>query len=263
MFLKEVLKKKKLCVEKKKVTMPLKELESGIQWSNRRSFFQRFSKRYSNEIKIIAEFKNASPSSGFLGDKVDFAEQILKYERGGAEAISVVTEQTYFGGDNSYVKSAKEISFLPVLRKDFIVDLYEIVESKHLGADAVLLVAEILTPEKIKEFIKACSEYDIDVLLEAHTEEALSQILRVFDGTFVVGINSRDLSSLRVDHYRAERMVRQVPQNVPVILESGIRDKNDIDRFKQYGVSGFLVGTILMRAKDPEGTLKRLKYGAS
>jgi len=260
-FLKKVYEAKVVRLKKKKEIMPQAEMERRIYESKKRPLMVKFSERYPEEVKIIAEFKNASPSSGLLGNDVDFKKQLRSYENGGASAVSIVTEEEYFGGDLGYLRSAKEITELPVLRKDFIVDPYEIVESKYFGVDAILLIAEMLDTRTIKEFLKICLHYEMDVLLEVHREDALMDVLRIFDGQFLLGINSRDLSSLTIDHGHAEKLLSLVPREVPVIIESGIRDREDILRFIGYGVSGFLVGTTLMKSENPEMIIKWLKNG--
>ncbi|MCS7281683.1 MAG: indole-3-glycerol phosphate synthase TrpC [Desulfobacterota bacterium] len=263
MFLKKILEEKRPILEKKKRLFPEKEMENRLSQLEKRPFLEVFSSRFPAEIKIIAEFKRASPTAGTLNENTIFEEQIKAYEKGGADSLSIVTEEKYFKGDPSLLRLAKKLTHLPVLRKDFLVDPYEIVESKYYGADCVLLIAEALTNADLKNFLKICGSYEVDVLLEVHTKDALTEVLNLFEGNFLLGINSRNLSSLSVDLDNALNLLKRVPSSIPVIMESGIKKREDIERFVEYGVSGFLVGTLLMRSNDPEGEIRRLKYGES
>ncbi|MCX7857796.1 MAG: indole-3-glycerol phosphate synthase TrpC [Deltaproteobacteria bacterium] len=261
MFLEKICEEKRLSLAKRKKHINEREMEERIYELKKRPFLQTFSKRFCTDIKIIAEYKKASPTLGIINENVKFDEQIKAYEMGGADSLSIVTEEKYFKGDLAYIKAAKELTSLPILRKDFIVDTYEILESRYFGADCVLLIAEILKTEDLKSFLGMCETYGIDVLVEVYTKDALLRVLSLFEGNFLIGINSRNLSSLNVDLDNALHLLKEVPNHVPVIVESGIKKREDIEKFMDYGVSGFLVGTALMGSNDPEREIRRLKYG--
>jgi indole-3-glycerol phosphate synthase len=257
-FLEMILDRKRDLVREKKKGLPLDDLLSLTNGRGRKGvFFASLSERFTGQVKIIAEVKRSSPSRGTLcaADR-DIAETILAYETGGASAISILTEGSRFNGSLEDLILAREVTVLPVLRKDFIADPYEIHEAAAFGADAVLLIAEALEREEIEDLAALACSIGLDVLLEVHS-------LRSFERTghiegVLTGVNSRDLTTLSIDLAKARDVVASIPDDRPVIVESGINTSSDIELFRDLGVSGFLVGTALMRSTNPEQTLRHL-----
>jgi len=256
-FLNEVLKEKRALVKDLKQKMPLQELKKVVRGVEKRPFFKTFSKRFPKEVRIIAEVKRASPSRGVLIHNLDLPMLVSEYEKGGASAISVITEEKHFRGCLSYITETKNITGLPVLRKDFIVDEYEVYESKAFGADAVLFIGEVLEEGQIKDYLNIAAEIDIDVLLEIHRLDSYEKVADLKG--FILGINNRDLETLKVDLSTSLEILDSIPADLPVIVESGIERREDIERFAEKGVSGFLVGTSLVVSKDMAGGLKGLR----
>ncbi len=202
---------------------------------------------------IIGEIKLASPSEGDLGRSSSLRPLVEAYVRGGAAAISVVTEPFYFKGDLAYLREVSRLSPLPVLRKDFIVDPIELIESKANGADAVLLIASVLNGDLLRDLINMARELDLETLVEVHTKEELFWAMEA--GARVIGINNRDLRSLNVDLSISHQIADSVPEDVILVSESGIKEARDILDLKKSGIYAFLIGTALMRSPDPEKTL--------
>jgi indole-3-glycerol phosphate synthase len=228
----------------------------------KRDFYGLFRERFPKEVKIIAEAKFSSPAKGRLTD-LGLADILVRYRTGGADGISIITEENYFCGSKSYIEEARRLVELPILRKDFIVHPYEVYESRALGADCVLLIAEVLDRQELCDLVSASREVGIDCLLEVHTMQSLEAVLSL--GLFgegsglILGINNRDLETLRVDLSSGEALLRHVPDEIPVIVESGIERREDIERFRRFGASGFLVGTALVRVGSPAEKLRELK----
>ncbi len=257
-FLEMVLKEKRDLVEKKKKAIPLRELISLTdERRHKRPFLASLAQRFTGQVKIIAEIKRASPSRGtlFVGDK-DICGVICAYENGGANALSVLTEESHFNGSLDDLALARELTELPVLRKDFIVDAYELYEAAAFGADAVLLISEALERDHIDDLTALAAFIGLDVLLEVHSLRSFEKIAHI-EGV-LTGVNSRDLETMTIDLTRARDAVAAMPKDRPVIVESGIDNSSDIELFRDLGVSGFLVGTSLMRSPDPAETLRRL-----
>jgi len=207
-------------------------------------------------INIIAEIKRASPSKGLICPDLNPAKYALDYEKGGAAALSVLTDTPYFQGSFEDLKIARAAVSLPVLRKDFLISSYQIYESLILGADAVLLIARILSREQLRDYLNLCKEVKLDALVEVHSEQEIEAA--TFAGAELVGINNRNLSSFETDIKNAIRMVSLLsPGQIPV-AESGIRGKEDIEILRKAGIGNFLIGESLVRASDPQAFLKSL-----
>lgn len=198
-------------------------------------------------IKIIAEIKKASPSRGVIKPDLDPAFTAVQYEKGGADAISVLTEKKFFLGDDSFLKIVKDIASCPVLRKDFIIHEYQIYQAKALGADALLLIVAVLG-EKIGYFYKKAQSLGLDCLVEVHDERELDAALDA--GARIIGINNRNLKDFSVDLKTCERLIGRIPEGIIKISESGIKTANDVRYLKSIGVDGILVGETLMKSKD-------------
>jgi indole-3-glycerol phosphate synthase len=210
-----------------------------------------------NTIAIIAEFKRRSPSRGVIRPHFDLAEIHRAYERGGADAYSVLTEEDHFGGSLEDLKTLRKIGKLPLLRKDFLFDPYQIYESRAAGADALLLIVAALEDRNLSELIELSRELSMEALVEVHCARELGRALAC--GAGIVGINNRNLHSFEVDIAVSLDLARGLPGQVTGVSESGISGPEDIRRLKTVGIRAFLVGEQLMRAEDPGLELRRLK----
>jgi indole-3-glycerol phosphate synthase len=209
---------------------------------------------------IIAEIKRASPSVGLIVPHLDPAEIARAYEVAGADAISVLTEADHFLGDLAYVDVARAAASLPVLRKDFLSSRYEVVQSAAYGADAILAIVAGLSDEQIREMIDEARRYDMDVLVEVHTEDELRRALAA--DAKLLGINNRNLHSFETDLAVTEELLPLVPGGVVVISESGVKSQDDVRRLVAHGARGVLVGESLMRAGDKSEAIRALKGAA-
>jgi indole-3-glycerol phosphate synthase len=208
-------------------------------------------------IGVVAEFKRRSPSAGPLGENPDLGEIVSAYARGGAAALSVLTEEPNFGGSLEDLRLAGSASTLPRLRKDFIVDPFQLQESLAAGADAVLLIVAALAQPELTSLHDDARALGLDVLVEVHDGEELQRALAA--GAQIVGVNNRDLRDFSVDLERTERLMGEVPAGVLVVSESGIDAPEQLERLEDLGVHAVLVGESLMRAADPEAALRRLR----
>lgn len=256
-FLQIVVEEKKALVKEKKENTSVEKLLARAKQQKKRSFYDVFKKGNQKDVKIIAEIKRGSPSRGVLSRTINVQELAQKYEEGGASAISVITEAKHFSGSLGFIPLVKNASCLPVLRKDFIVDEWELYETKAFGADAVLLIGEALKQDELVSFIGIAKSIDLDVLLEVHSMETFEKI-SYLDG-FLLGINNRNLNDLTVDLATAAKMIDQVPDDLPVIVESGIENAEDIAAFVKSGASGFLIGSSLVLSQDPVKKLRELR----
>ncbi|HCL56166.1 MAG TPA: indole-3-glycerol phosphate synthase TrpC [Spirochaetia bacterium] len=259
MFLEKVKQVKLEKVAFLKKEKPLSELKRklGDQKKEKRSFYEVFSGNQEKETKIIAEIKKASPAKGVLNP--DLKPELLAsiYEKNGAKAVSVITEEKFFLGSPDFIPLVKKAVSLPVLRKDFIVDEYEIAEAKLLGADAVLLIGEMLDPSLIGDLIGAAKGYGLDVLLEVHSRETYESICHL--NGFVLGINNRNLKTLKVELDISIGLLKEIKKDFPVIVESGIEEREEIQKFISLGASGFLIGSSLVTHENPGKKLLELR----
>lgn len=208
-------------------------------------------------LSFICECKKASPSKGIIAEEFPYLDIAKEYENAGADCISVLTEPKWFLGDKRYLEEISEVTGIPCLRKDFIVDEYMIYEAKVLGASAVLLICALLSEETLCRYIRICDELGLSALVEAHNESEVKQALKA--GARVLGINNRNLADFSVDTENAKNMRKYIPEDVIFVSESGIRDGEDVLRAKEAGADAVLVGESLMRAKDKKEKLMELK----
>jgi indole-3-glycerol phosphate synthase len=208
-------------------------------------------------VSVIAEHKRRSPSAGDIRAGATVEEVVEAYERGGAAALSVLTEVHHFGGSLDDLRAARAACRLPILRKDFIVDAYQVYESAAAGADAILLIVAAIAADELRSLHREAMGLDLDVLVEVHSEAELDCALEILDAD-VIGINNRDLSDFSVDLDRTFALLADVPAGKIVISESGIRTRSQLDELERVGVDAVLVGESLMRAEDPEAALREL-----
>ncbi len=255
MILEEIVEKKREEVETLKTLRPPEELKREAE--KRSSRVRDFTTPLKEEgVNIIAEIKKASPSRGIIRQDFDPVKIARIYERAGAKALSVLTEKNYFLGTPEYIGAVKEAVGLPVLRKDFIIDEYQLYESRLLGADCVLLIVRILSPEKLRGFVRLARELGMETLVEVHTRGELETALST--DTTIIGINNRDLETFRTDTAVTIELVKHIPDGIVVVSESGIQNKEDIRRLRACGVDAFLVGEAFMREKDIERKFREL-----
>ena len=209
-----------------------------------------------HHINLIAEIKKASPSKGILRGDFNAVKIAVTYQANGASAISVLTDERFFEGKLEYIKKIKENVSLPILRKDFFIDEYQIYESAVAGADAILLISELLSAEEMTGFSGLAAALGLDVLTEAHNEEDLDKALAA--GASIIGINNRDLHSFRVDLDATQRLIRLVPKDKIVVAESGIKTHEDIVFLKSLGVNAVLIGEAFMEAPDIGAKMREL-----
>jgi len=257
-FLSKIIEQKKEEVAAAQRIISEKELKEKAEQlpRNRRGFFKRLEKPGQSGVNIIAEIKRASPSKGLICPDLNPAGYALEYEKGGAAALSVLTERQYFKGSFEDLKAARESVTLPVLRKDFLISSYQIYESAVLGADAVLLIVRILSQEQLQDYLSLAKEFALDVLVEVHSEKEIESAARAKAN--LVGINNRNLKSFETDIENAVKMVSLLESYQIPVAESGIKSFEDIKKLHNAGIWNFLVGESLVRAENPKEFLRSL-----
>ena len=256
-FLKKIVEHKKKEILAARQRVPERQLrEKAAGEREKRPFFTSLAKESRPGINIIAEIKRASPSKGEIRPDLDPAFYAAQYEQGGAAALSVLTDQVFFKGSFEDFKRARQAVSLPMLRKDFLISSYQIYESAVLEADAVLLIARILSKQQLKDFLSLCQELDLDSLVEVHSDKDLENA--TLAGAALIGINNRNLSSFETDINIATRMVSQLEPFQTAVAASGIHSKEDIQLNLTCGITNFLIGESLVRADDPAGFLASL-----
>jgi indole-3-glycerol phosphate synthase len=214
-------------------------------------------KSESPRLKIIAEFKRRSPSAGIIRDDLSAEEVARSYERGGACAISVLTDEAHFDGSIADLRAVRSSTNLPILRKDFIIDPIQIYEAAVAGADAVLLIVAALDDDVLGDLRKVAEDQlGLDALVEVHTSEELRRAMNV--GARIIGMNNRDLQTFQVSLETSERLIAEAPRDKIMVSESGLQDAESLRRLHAIGFHGFLIGETLMRATDPEKALRDL-----
>ena len=258
-FLEEIYRLKKKRLEAAKASRDFEELKENAFGIRESSFPHRFREMLArDQINIIAEIKRASPSKGVINDTIDVAETALAYEKGGAVAISVLTEEDRFKGSLDDLRTVRQAVNLPVLRKDFIFDEFQIYEAAEAGAEIILLIAAMLDDEKLQTLhTLAENELGLDALVEVHTLEELESVKKI--GAKIIGVNNRDLHSFRVSLDVSRELIRHAPAGALMITESGLRTREDLLELKNLGYSGFLIGETLMRSGNPSEMLKSMQ----
>jgi len=257
-FLATVAAKTRERVETQKQKLSFERLEAKLKDARPHRGFQKAIHR-PGAITIIAELKQASPSAGVIRQEPDIPSRLQAYERGGAAALSIVTEEDYFHGSPHLLEEAREHSSLPLLRKDFIVDSYQIIESKTLGADAILLIAPLLPGGLLAEFIALARSAGLETLVEVHDAADLERAVLV--QAPVIGINNRNLRTLRVDRAVGAKLLALAPKKgVTLVVESGIQTPDELPHLRTLGAHAVLIGETFMRAEDPESLVKEFSH---
>ncbi len=244
---------KKIIIEKQREVGIAKAIELRESITERLSISSKVRSfkdciRRANSIKLIAEIKYSSPSRGAFGCGLR-PERLAKiYEGSGASAISVLTDRGFFGGDILHLSIVKEACSLPVLRKDFIIDEYQVYESKAFGADAILLIPQILPEKRLNQLYSLAGSLGMDIMVEVHSESDLRKAIAIRPD--IIGINNRDLKTFRVDLKVTERLIKKIPEDIIKVSESGIRNYKDVQYLRKLGIDAVLVGEIFVRSKD-------------
>ena len=243
-ILSEIIANKRFEVDLQKQAISIEQLQEGIsEVPTSRSMKQALA---SSASGIIAEFKRRSPSKGWIKEEACPEEIVPSYAAAGASALSILTDEKFFGGSLKDIRTARPLVEIPILRKDFIIDEYQLYQAKIVGADAVLLIAAALEPEK-------CNELALEVLLEIHSSEELIYIDKKID---MVGINNRNLGTFFTDVENSFRLAGQLPQDAVLVSESGISDPEIVNRLRAAGFRGFLIGETFMKTQQPGETLQ-------
>lgn len=253
-ILEEILEYKRQEIEFAKRTIQLEQLKDMPDFT--RQCFSLQKALNEKDIAVIAEIKKASPSKKVIREDFDPLEIARKYVRGGASALSVLTDNKYFQGDIHFIADIRSSVPIPILRKDFIIDSYQLAEAKAFGADAVLLIAAALKPERMRDLFNEAIALGLECLVEVHKIRELN-IINLIPAK-IIGINNRDLSNFTIDISTTIRVASRIPKDIIVVSESGITSRADIDKLNAHGISAVLVGESLMRAHNPGEALHAL-----
>lgn len=252
MYLERIVASKQHEVEQLRAVMQLAEAERKIaEMPVCRGFESALANGRRRRMGLIAEVKKASPSKGLIRPDFHPVRLAEAYERAGTDCISVLTDAPYFQGANEYLQDIRKAVDVPLLRKDFIIDPLQIYEARLLGADAVLLIAAILSQQQMKDYLALAREIGMDVLVEVHSKEELEQVLDIGSAT-LIGVNNRNLHTFEVDLDHTRQLIEQIPDDVTIVSESGITSRKDIDWLVDIGAHAVLVGEHFMRQPDVE-----------
>jgi len=258
-ILAQICEKKKIELELSKKRCSFSSLEKLIQEKKNRNFKKLLiNSQTDKKNNLIAEIKKASPSAGIIIEDY-FPENIaVNYEQSGVGAISILTETSFFKGNIEHLSVINKITNLPIIRKDFIIDPYQILESKVYKADAILLIMAILNDNQIKKFISIAKDYNLDCLIETHSEEELKRAINI--GYPLIGINNRNLNNFTVNINNALNLISNIPNNFTIIAESGIKTRDEINRYNDMGVFNFLIGESILKSNNISKKIKELMY---
>ncbi|PPR47487.1 MAG: Indole-3-glycerol phosphate synthase [Alphaproteobacteria bacterium MarineAlpha5_Bin9] len=257
-ILKKIIDKKKIKLEYDKKKCSFNNLEKLLTTEKRRDFKKLLEDGKINKRNIIiGEIKKQSPSAGIIIENY-FPEKIaIDYQKANIDAISILTEENFFNGSIDDLSIVKKNSKIPILRKDFIIDDYQILQSKIYNADAILLILSILTDSQVKKFIKIALKYDLDCLVEAHTLEEVRRAVKI--GYPIIGINNRNLKNLNIDYNNLKNLRKIIPDEFTIVAESGIKDKNQIIEYNEIGIYNFLIGESILKSNNFEKKINDLK----
>ena len=254
-ILDEIVANTKSKLEIKKSRIGLKELLAKIDNTSIKE--SNFKKSLLNKDEaIIAEIKKASPSAGIISEDFNPVSKAKEYESFGAAALSILTEEDYFLGSINYLVDVKEVSDLPILRKDFIIDEYQIYESKVYQADVILLIVSILSDDQLKKYLDIAEDLKLDCIIETHNEDEIARALRLQYP--IIGINNRNLKNLKTDVKNSVKLFTNINKDYTVIAESGIKSREDINMYNDLGIYNFLIGESILRSKDYNTFIKKL-----
>lgn len=259
-ILRKIVARKREEIEQRKRRVPLADRRAqALDQPPCRGFADAIDERVARETPaVIAEIKKASPSKGVLRDPFHPADIARSYAEAGASCLSVLTDRDFFQGSEEYLRQAREACELPVIRKDFMVDPYQIYESRCLGADCILLIAACLSHDQLQELAGIARELGMDQLVEVHNGSELDEALQL--PTRLVGINNRDLHSFQVSLQTTFDLHQRIPEDRITVTESGILTRDDVEAMQQRGIHAFLVGESFMRADDPGQKLRELFF---
>jgi indole-3-glycerol phosphate synthase len=258
-ILSEILAAKSREIEAGREWVALEELKTASAGKPpQRGFRKNLQEQASRGPAVIAEIKKASPSAGVIREDFRPAEIAASYESGGASCLSVLTDEIYFQGHRDFLKQARDACSLPVLRKDFIIDPWQVYETRCLGADCILLIVAALDKVRLLELHGLSRDIGLDVLVEVHNEDELFIALELDDA--LIGVNNRNLHTFETDLATSEQLRTMIPGNTLLVTESGIRNRADVSRMLEAGISAFLVGEAFMREQDPGLALKELFF---
>ena len=255
-MLDEIVANKQQEIEEAKSRLPFDELQSRVKNHLAERDFRKALQRAEGKLALIAELKRKSPSRGMLRERFDPVHLAQEMQEAGASAISVLTDEVYFGGQIDFLKDVKDFTEIPVLRKDFVVDPYQVYETAAYGADAILLIVRVLAEEMLLQCMQAADRLGVEPLVEVHSEAELRLALSV--GSRVIGINHRDLRTMAIDPTLTEKLVPKVPAGKIIVAESGIQTAEGVKRMKQLGVHAVLIGEALMTTPRPAEKIKEL-----
>ncbi|GAB1402207.1 indole-3-glycerol phosphate synthase TrpC [Elusimicrobiota bacterium] len=257
MILDEIVAKTKIRISKLKESKSFDNLKSEVKLMavNKKFLFEKALNK--KDIAFICEVKKASPSKGVIANNFKYLEIAKEYERAGADAISVLTEPDFFLGDNKYLKEIVNNVKIPVLRKDFIIDEYQIYESKQIGTSAILLICSLLDTDTLSKYISIAHSLGLSVLVEAHNETEVESALKA--GARIIGVNNRNLKTFEVDINNSVKLRPMIPENIIFVSESGIKSAQDITLLKSIKANAVLIGETLMTSDDKKKQLKILR----
>lgn len=258
-ILDEIAKRTQMRVEVLKKKKGMEEIRREAERLGNQTGFPFHKALALPDFSFICEVKKASPSKGVIAKDFPYLSIAREYEEAGAAAISVLTEPYYFLGSDEYLKEIAEAVSIPVLRKDFTVDAYQIYEARVLGASAVLLICALLEEERLKEYLTIAHSLGLSALVEAHTEEEIETALRI--GAGIIGVNNRNLKSFEVDINTGIRLRKRIPEEILFVSESGIRTSQDVARLRENKTDAVLIGEMLMRSRNKKRQLAELRSG--
>lgn len=255
MIIEKILEKRRIQLEREKAFISPKQMNT-LAKQNKRKIIDFKQAIKLEPINVIAELKKASPSKGLICKDFSPVEIAIEYEKAGASALSVLTEEYYFQGKGEYIRQIRKVSSLPILRKDFILEDYQIEEAVVLGADAILLIATILDKQKLSHLLEVANQYGLYCMVEVHTKEDLEKVLQT--KADIIGINNRNLKTFQVDIDTTTKLIQYIPKDKVVVAESGIASYEDIQQVKKAGVHAALIGESLIKSKDKRQAIRRL-----
>lgn len=257
MILDKIAEATKVRIQKNKEEIPFKLMKEMAEKENANTGFPFEAALKNGDIHFICEVKKASPSKGIIAEDFPYLDIAIEYEKAGASCISVLTEPDFFKGSDEYLTEIKKHISIPVIRKDFILDTYQIYQAKVMGADCILLICALLDQKTIKEYISICDSLGLSALVEAHDEKEIEAAVGA--GARMIGVNNRDLKTFEVDIHNSERLRKFVPENTLFVAESGIKNADDINYLRKAKVNAVLIGETLMRSPDKNKALEELR----